>query len=353
MRDKAIIEEKRMVSKPGWQDFTRPSVYVPTLGLMALVLAPVFIESSYSRHVLIMTLMFASLSLAWNIIGGYGGQFSLGHAVFFGIGAYTSTLLLKTWTISPWIGMLVGGMLAILASLVVGLTCFRFRSHYFAIATIAFGEVSRLLTLYLRDVTAGAQGLTVPFLGEAPLMYQFRSKAPYYYVALALLAITLFVTYRIRQSRLGYYLLAIGQNQDAAEAVGVNVVVSKQYALAVSAFLSALVGTFYAQYIYFIEPDSVFSLDTSILICLVAIVGGVATLGGPIFGAFLLIPVRELATVMLGDAFAGADVILYGVVLIVVILVQPAGLIDPFAKLYDRVLQILPGGKAERNHAQQ
>ena len=328
-----------------WANLATPNWYLPLIGIITLLVLPTFVTQSYHRHVLILILLYAALGESWNLIGGYGGQFSLGHAAFFGIGAYTSTILLHAIDLSPWIGMILGGILSVLIGFIIGLTCFRLRSHYFTIATIAFAEVLRLSALYFRGVTGGAEGLTIPYLGTAAAMYQFDSKVPYYYIILFFMLLTIFLTHRICNLRLGFYLRAISQNQEAAQAVGVDVVRAKQMALSVSACLTALLGTFYAQYIYFIEPASVFSLDTSILMALVAIIGGVATVLGPIIGAFLIVPVRELALNLLGSSFAGAHFILYGVLLIVIILVRPAGVIGILSQGYNAVISKLPGAK--------
>lgn len=331
----------------GWQwgTLATPGGYLPLIGLIILLILPIFVTESYHRHVLILVLLYAALGESWNLIGGYGGQFSLGHSAFFGIGAYTSSILLRSFGLSPWMGMLAGGLVAIVLSFVVGLTCFRLRSHYFTIATIGFGEVMRLSALYFRKLTGGAEGMFIPYLGTDPLMYQFDSKVPYYYIILAFMLITIYLTYRIRNSRLGFYLRAISQNQEAAQAVGVDVVQAKQMALSISAALTALLGTFYAQYLYFIEPASVFSLDTSILMPLVSIIGGVATVLGPIVGAFLIIPVREIALNLLGSSFAGAHFIMYGTVLIIIILVRPAGIIGILANWYRAIARKLPGAR--------
>ncbi len=347
MTDQAITKRRAKTPAVGFARIGTPNVYVPLLGLAAAVALPLFVTGSYWRHVFILIFLYAALGEAWNIIGGYGGQFSLGHSAFFGVGAYTSTILLNDLNVSPWLGMFAGGALAVVASLLIGLTCFRLRSHYFTIATIAFGEVFRLSALYLRDLTGGAQGMTIPYLGNAPLMYQFDDKIPYYYIILFMMLGVIYVTYRLRNSRLGFYLLAIGQNQEAAQAIGVDVVRSKQLALSISAFLAAILGVFYAQYLYFIEPASVFSLDTSILMPLVSIIGGVATVAGPIIGSFLIMPVRELALNILGSSFAGAHFILYGAALIVIILVRPAGLNSILARGYKGVIRRLPGAEEE------
>src|ERR1700676_1767512 len=202
-------------------------------------------------EILIRILLFAFIGTAWNLLGGYAKQLSLGHAAFFGLGAYTSTLLQIDFGISPWIAMVAGGVVGTLASLPIGWLCFRLRGPYFAIATIATAQVLMLLFLKFRDFAWGAEGTTIPNLGNDPLMMQFETKIPYYYVALGLLAAGLAITYRIERSWVGYYLVAIGEDEDAAEAIGVNALRIKRDIYLVSAFLTALAGTFYVQYIYF------------------------------------------------------------------------------------------------------
>jgi branched-chain amino acid transport system permease protein len=223
-------------------------------------------------HIAIMMAIFVALGGAWNIIGGYGGQLSLGHAAFFGTGAYVSTLLVNAYAISPWFTLWLGGLAALLLSLPVGAICFRLQGPYFTIATIGLAEVLRLLVLHFREVTNGAQGLTVPFKGNAPWQFQFDSKLPYYYLALTMAVVTVLITRWMERARLGHYLVAIGQNQDAAEALGISSARAKMQALALSAFLTGVAGVFYAQYTYVIHPDSAFGLGLSIQIALVAIV---------------------------------------------------------------------------------
>src|SRR5690242_4315633 len=178
-----------------------------TLVLLAL---PLVVTSAFAIDICIRVLLFSSIGVAWNLMGGYAKQLSLGHAAYFGLGAYTSSILLIDYDVSPWIGMLAGGVVAALASLPIGALCFRLRGPYFAIATIATAQVLMLLFLKFRDFAWGAEGTTMPNLGDAPLMMQFDGKAPYYYVALALLALGLVVTWLIERSWIGYYLVAIG-----------------------------------------------------------------------------------------------------------------------------------------------
>ncbi|MFZ1065719.1 MAG: branched-chain amino acid ABC transporter permease, partial [Pseudolabrys sp.] len=234
-----------------------------SLGVLVVILLalPLVVKNSFAIDICIRVLLFSFIGVAWNLIGGYAKQLSLGHAAFFGLGAYTSTILQIDFGISPWIGMIAGGVVAALASLPIGWLCFRLRGPYFAIATIATAQVLMLIFLKFRDFAWGAEGTTIPNLGNSPLMMQFEAKAAYYYVALGLLAIGLAITYRIERSWMGYYLVAIGEDEDAAEAIGVNAPRVKRDIYMLSAFLTALAGTFYTQYIYFIDPATAFNFS--------------------------------------------------------------------------------------------
>ena len=325
------------------KSFTSPKGYVPLTFLIVLLFLPLFLPT-YFLHVMITMLFFAFVGEAWNIIGGYAGQLSLGNAAFFGLGAYGAVLLTHYYNISPWIGgILIGGAAAIVLSLITGLACFRLSGPYFAISTLAIGEVMRLFFLNQRKITFGAEGVTVPYKGNSLLYLQFLSKAPYYYIALALMLLGMYITWKIEKSRLGHYLVAINQNQDAAEAVGVNSMKAKQIALAVSAFLTAIGGTFYAQYIYFIDPNFVFGLGLSIEFALIAIVGGVGTVMGPVIGSFLLRPAMECTNAFLGATYMGVHLIVYGGLLIAVVMLKPEGLMGWLGGLYGWLLEWLPG----------
>jgi branched-chain amino acid transport system permease protein len=293
--------------------------------LALLIAAPLVVQSSFAYDILIRILLFAFIGTAWNLLGGYAKQFSLGHAAFFGLGAYASSLLEVNYGMSPWLGMLAGGVVAMLASLPIGWLCFRLRGPYFTIATIATAQVLMLVFLKFRDFAWGAEGTTMPNLGDAPLMMQFDGKAPYYYLALALLVISLLVTAWVARSRTGYYLLALGEDQDAAEAVGIDVPRQKRNILMISAFLTGMAGTFYVQYIYFIDPNTAFNFDVSIKAALVSIVGGVGTLFGPLIGTLLLETTAALLQSWLGNQ-AGVQVTVYALILMAVILWRPTGM---------------------------
>lgn len=300
--------------------------------LAALVAAalvfPLVFTRPFPRDVMIRLFLYASLASAWNILAGYCGQISLGHAVFFGIGAYTSTLLVREVALSPWLGMAAGAAVAAAVSQVIGYPVFRLRGHYFAIATIAVGEIVQTLMINW-DWAGGARGVFVPIKRPDSLVnFQFHeSKAVYYYIALGLLVLALLVTRWVTRSRVGFYFRAVREDQDAAASLGVPVAAEKQRAMALSAALTALGGTFYAQYVFFIDPESVFPLSLSILICLIAVLGGVGTLWGPVVGAAVLVPLSEGTRIYLGGGGKALDLLIYGGLIVIIAVLQPAGLV--------------------------
>jgi branched-chain amino acid transport system permease protein len=310
----------------------------PVLGVVVAVMLvlPLVIKSSFAVDILIRILLFAFIGSAWNLMGGYAKQLSLGHVAFFGLGAYTSTLLQIDFGISPWIGMVAGGIVGMLASLPIGWLCFRLRGPYFTIATIATAQVLMLIFLKFRNFAWGAEGTTIPNLGHAPLMMQFESKAAYYYIALGLLALALAITAWIERARVGYYLVAIGEDQDAAEAVGVDAARVKREIYMISAFLTALAGTFYTQFIYFIDPQTAFNFSVSIEAALVSIVGGIGTLWGPVIGTVLLETTSALLQSWLGNSIGGVQLTVYSLILMAVILWRPTGIMGYLSEVYAR-----------------
>ncbi|HEX7784809.1 MAG TPA: branched-chain amino acid ABC transporter permease [Methylomirabilota bacterium] len=296
------------------------------VGVAALIALPPLLPK-YALEVLISILFFGYLGACWNILGGYGGQFSFGHAAFFGIGAYTSTLLLLHWEITPWLGMLAGGALASAFGLFAGYLSFRYglRGPYFSLVTLAFAEMLRVVAVNWKAV-GSSLGLVVPNRGAAPAMFVFADKLPYYYVILAMALAAVWITRVIERSRMGYALAAVRENEDAAEAAGVDALSTKLRAMAASSFLTALGGTFYAQYFAYIDPTITFGPAISIGALLPAIVGGAGTVAGPLLGAFVLTPISEVTRAVLRGR-AGADIMLYGLVLILVISFLPNGLV--------------------------
>ncbi len=294
--------------------------------MFAALAYPWVFRLPFQRRLMVVVLLYAMLGQAWNILGGYTGQVSLGHAVFFGIGAYTSTLLHLKLGVTPWIGLPAAGLVAALVSQFVGYPCFRLKGHYFVIATIVLAQIVQALFTNW-DWAGGALGLRLPLLPESLLNFQFFStKLPYYYISLALLAIVLAVTYLLEGSKAGYYFRAIKEDPDAARSLGVDITSYKMLAMAISAFFTGVGGAFYAQFVLYIDPESVLAFKTSVLIMLIAVVGGIGTLWGPVLGAFILIPLSEFTRVALGGAGRALDLVVYGILITLVAVFEPRGL---------------------------
>ncbi len=305
--------------------------------LIAVVLAiPIFVTVPYYLHIMFMIFLLATMGLGWNLIGGYGAQLSLGHSVFFAIGAYTAVLFVVYKRLTPLVGGVIGMALAVVAAVIIGLPCFRLRGPYFALATIASGEITRTLLLHFKDFTAGANGVPIPFHGSDPLFLQFSSKAEYYYLALFLLAVVFMIVRTMERAKIGRYLAAVREDQDAAESLGVKTAWVKMAAFMLSAAIVAACGVLYAFTVGYIDPDSVASVDLSIQIAVVVIVGGIGTLWGPILGAAVVVMLTELTNMYLGAVRGGASLVLYGILLIVVILVKPNGLISLFDRFWPK-----------------
>ena len=290
-------------------------------------LIPLGVGDIYLQNVLILTLMYAALSQSWNILGGYCGQISLGHALYFGVGAYTATVLFTSFGITPWLGMVVGGVISAVLALILGYFCFGLKGHYFAIATMVIAEIG-LLIVHNTDALGAALVIQWPIGEDSWRTLQFQSKLPYIYIALALFAITWLVTYAIEGSRAGFWWRAIKDDPEAAESLGVEVLPSKLAAAGVSAFFTAVAGSFYAAYVSYIDPESVMSFRFSLLFALPAVLGGIGTLWGPAVGAAVLIPVTEFTRSYVGGSGNGADLIVYGVLIMLVALARPEGLLS-------------------------
>jgi branched-chain amino acid transport system permease protein len=315
--------------------------------LVAAFALPLVVRSATYLHILVLLYFYAYLTTSWNLVGGFAGVLPLGHAAFVGIGAYTSTILSLQYGISPWIGMLVGGAIATVVGVLIGLPTFKMRGAYFALATIAFAEGIRVIVEnldYLGPFNInGPRGLQIPPLETGFANFMFAGKEPYYYIILVMLLAVLLLTWIISRSKLGYYLNAGGEEPEAAMALGVNVARAKLIAMAMSSFLTALAGTFYAQFSLYIHPKSIISLDLSFEIAFIALIGGRGSIAGPILGALLLRPVGDFSRIYFGDTLPGMHLIIFGLVLILVMHYQPRGLQEPLTRLYtalvDRLIQ--------------
>lgn len=292
----------------------------------ALLLALPLAAGATLLHLLIIVFFYAYLGQAWNILGGYAGQFSFGHAAFFGLGAYTSTLLYLKLGVSPWLGLLAAGCVGMAFGLFCGYLSFRYglRGPYFALVMLAFAEMLRIVAENWTAV-GGSVGILVPLQGNAPWQFQFASKVAFYYVMLALLAGITALTWGIGRSRLGTYLLAIRENEEAAAALGVDPFRTKMIAMAFSAFLTALGGTFYAQYLLYIDPEITFGPTVSIEILLRPIIGGAGTVLGPLLGSLVLTPLSETAKTLF-RGYIGVHLMIFGALLVAVIIFLPQGI---------------------------
>ena len=319
---------KHGVSSPSaWREVGFAAVVAALVAALPAVVTDVF-----TLNLLVLTLMYAALSQSWNILSGYCGQISLGHALYFGTGAYATALLIQKFGLVPWLGMPAGGVLAAVIALAVGWPCFRLSGHYFVIATIVIAESFYLLLLNW-DFAGAALGVDLPAGADSWLWFRFgRSKLPYFYFALALAFVTFWVAWALRNSKWGYWWRAVKDDPAAAESLGVEVFRSKMAAAAVSAFFTAVGGGFYAAFVAYIDPPSVMGFEFSLLIALPAVLGGLGTLWGPALGAAILIPLTELTRSFAGGSGRGIDLIVYGTLVIVIALLRPDGIVGLFAR---------------------
>jgi len=330
------------------------------VAVTGLYLVPRYVESTYALHMMILIFINVTVGSAWNILGGYTGQYSVGHAAYFGVGAYTVMMLLQFRQVAPWWGMLAGAGAAAVVALIIGSICFRLRGPYFVLASIAVAEILRATTLNLEDITNGAEGILVidipPLVISGRTITDWMSKVPFYYVGLSFALLIILVTLMVRYSKLGYYFQAIREDQDAAHSLGINLTIYKNIALAISAVFTALAGGLYAVYVGFIDPTTVLALDMSVQIVMICIIGGIGTILGPVIGALLLVPLSEaLRSNMLTDALVNwgvvaeesptgvflrehlsqAHVLIYGILVVLVILYMPQGILGFIRRVMD------------------
>lgn len=301
-----------------------------------LSLTPIILKDRFYLDGFFYTLLWASAASAWNIVGGYAGQLSLGHAAFFGIGAYIPTILFLHLGFTPWIGALIAAIVATICGLVLGAITFRFEGPFFAMSTLAFGEVLRLIASTDNSITRGVRGLAMPPTHD-PANMIFTGKAPYVYLALFILAVILLVCAWLGESKEGYYLLAFREDKIAAEHLGINTVRVRLVAMAGSASLASLAGTLYAQYILLVLPESVFPVSLSVQFALIAALGGQGTVFGPLLGSFIITPLGQALRAWLGGGFGALHLLIYGILIILIVRLLPKGLIDLIMRLLGRM----------------
>jgi branched-chain amino acid transport system permease protein len=313
-----------------FSDFPRLDLTVAALVAVFLLLFPLFPHSSFAMSTLIQFLIFSLYGMGWNTIGGYGGQVDLGKAQYLGIGAYTTAVMMIRWDVSFWVSMPIGVCFSVIWSFIIGYPLFKLKGHYFAIATIATSLVLKDL-FEVWDLVGGSRGLEILASRYKTPDFShliFRGDDGYYYVILVFFFFGILFMNGFRKSRLGFQLRSIKDNEDIARSLGINVhwAKIKTYAVA-TAFVSA-VGSYHACYVKNIEPDDTMSLDISILIALMAMLGGAGSLWGPIIGAAVLVPLKSYLKEWLGAkaGLVGIDLILYGAVIMIISAAEPRGI---------------------------
>lgn len=305
--------------------------------------------TSSTVHMLLLTYIIGMAAIAWNVIGGYGGQFSLGNAVFMGLTAYTAGILAVTYNVPFVAAVALGLALTMVLAVIIGYPSFQLTGHYFALATITIVEGVRFLTRHFRDVTGGANGFSLIPAGVGDGADFFLKlnrvvdwgamglspKTGYYWLALLLFVLAIVWSAHIRYSKLGYYLRALKDDQMAAQAVGIDVPRYKMYGWLVSAFLTGLSGAVYAAYIQYLDPAYMFSITESVRFAVIPIIGGVGTIAGPIIGTLVMVPIQHIAVTELGGKYGALTYVVYGILLIALIMYAPNGfrpLIAPYAE---------------------
>lgn len=306
-----------------------------------LMVTPVMLylaDMPFIANMMFLSLMYSIAAMAWNLLAGYTGQLSLGHAIFFGVGAYTTIVFTLYYNVTPWLGMFIAGVVAALIGLGLGVPLFRLRSHWFTLATIATGEIFKLVFNNWSYVggSAGLQMKIVP-RGEELYYLQYAGPYVYIYIALLILAIELLVLYKIVTSRVGFYLQAIREDELVAKTLGINTFKYKLVAMGVSAFFTGMAGALYAVRFRFVDPTAVFDIITvSTYIAIASIVGGIHSFVGPIIGAFILLPAAEYVRITIVAAFPrvfGLHVFVLGVILLIVSLFTPEGVIGRLERM--------------------
>jgi branched-chain amino acid transport system permease protein len=313
-------------------------IFLISLGILFLIF-PLVVHSDYYQHLVIIIFMWVVIGSSWNLLAGYTGQVSFGHAIFFGVGAYTAGIFASKLGISAWWGMAFGGIFSMLVGLFVGWVCFRLRGPYFALATLAGGEIIRLIATNWESLTDGMVGILI--------IQSFRSKLSYYYIALALALACIYTIRIIMKSKWGYYFVSIREDEDAAASLGINTTLYKNVSLLISSFFTGMAGAFYMNYMAFIDPEVVFSLHyISIMAILVGIVGGVATIWGPAVGAFVMVGLQEtFRSSFFGLApkwISQAHALVFGLLVIFVIMFLANGIVGDWPKIKRNIFRIKP-----------
>jgi branched-chain amino acid transport system permease protein len=308
------------------------------LGGMALAFLPfvVFVNDAHWLNIIALTYLMGGLAASWNIIGGFGGQFSLGHGVFFAIGAYTTAIFVTRWGVSPWATMIPTAIFAACVAMLISWPTFRLRGPFFAIATLAFNEVAFVLANHAESLTGGPRGLSIPFRAGLANMI-FRDRWAYALLMFGFVALVIALSVWLRRSRLGYYLLAVREDEDAARAAGINVLAVKLKGMALSAGLTAIGGTLFTMYLRYIDPPTLFTLpEVGVKFALLALIGGIGTIWGPLLGAALIVPFENWLRSAYADSLPGFSLAVLGLLMVLAALFMKRGIMGLVEDLLKR-----------------
>lgn len=303
--------------------------------LIAAILFPQIVRVRFVWNLLSLIMVWAVVGMGWNVIGGYCGQVSNGHSLFYGIGAYTVAITCQYWKISPWISIWIGAAISMAVAFIFGKPLLRLKGHVFAISTMALAECARIIFVNWKWI-GGATGVYIYTKGVNEYLYmQFKNPLNYYYVFLIFVVAILVLIKVLDKSKFFYYLRTIKGNEMAAESVGIDVAKYKNRAYVMSAAIVSIGGSLYAQFLLYIDPATIMTLNISMMIVLTAVMGGVGTVEGPILGAIVLTTISEYSRVYLGQ-YGGLDLILYGVLVILIVLFIPGGILSVFHNWADK-----------------
>jgi branched-chain amino acid transport system permease protein len=302
------------------------------VALSALLAWPLVVEDQFYQRVGALVMLSALSASAWNLVGGYAGQISIGHVLFFGCGAYASLLGFAWFEWAPILGAPFGIALALLLALVVGGPTLKLKGHYFSMATIALAELARIIVTNA-PVLGGAVGVSGPAMPRSIWDLSFISPLPYYYIFAGVLAVLLLFTWWMNCGRMGFYLRAIRGQERAARSLGVPAQRYKMYALLVSAGFTSLAGSLYAAMLGFIDPDSGFGILLSVKMVIAAALGGAGTLFGPLLGAAILVPLEEITNAMFGGDGTGITYVVYGAIIVLISRFAPGGLAEILSRI--------------------
>ena len=307
----------------------------PSVVLAVVIAYPLLFSTPFQQRLGALVLLYAIAASAWNIVGGYAGQVSVGHVVFFGCGAYASMAAYTHFALSPLVGIPAGIVVAVAIAAIVGGPTLRLSGHYFSMATIAIAELARLIVTNTEYLGA-SPGLSGPTVARNVFDLSFVSSLPYYYLFLLVLAITLLITWRMTNSRMGFYLRAIKDSERAARSLGAPAARTKLYAYMLSAGLTSVAGALYAMMFGFVDPESGLGILISVKMLIMAALGGAGLLFGPLVGAAILVPLEELSNSWLGGKGAGLTFVVYGAIIVLISRFQPGGLLALANRIWER-----------------